>query len=80
MLATYSTDANFDNVLADTTLQYVFGHSDALSARLGYWVIVHTIVCTGYAKSQIAIGSSGHAASRFYTDSKWSNWIVFETS
>lgn len=56
---------------------YVFGHSEQLSASLGYWVFIMTLFADMQALygAQIAIGVNGRTASRFYENKiGWTLW------
>lgn len=65
---------NFLEKYANTT-GYIFGHSDTLSGKCGYWVFVIMLGApqSGYY-AQIAIGTLG-IASRIYNNSSWSDWV-----
>ena len=57
---------------------YIFGHSEQLNSLIGYWCFVYTLGSSGYY-SQIAIGSIGKFACRFYDKSTklWEDWTTY---
>ena len=67
--------SNFDSVITARANEnaFAFGHSDELSSKCGYWVIVFTMGSSGRF-AQIAVGALG-MSNRFYdVDNGWSKW------
>lgn len=67
--------SDFDKTITASANEnvFAFGHSDTLSGKCGYWVIVFTMGSSGRF-AQIAIGALG-MSNRFYdVDSGWSGW------
>lgn len=63
------------NKYADTT-GVIFGHSDALNEKCGFWVFVLTMgVKNAGHYAQLAIGSLGHASREYSPDTGWSTWV-----
>lgn len=67
---------DIDDIITNHADQYpfIFGHSNQLDNLMGYWVFVQTYKYNAFY-GQLAIGSKGNLAIRFYNQTSWTDWV-----